>query len=198
MGRVAPAKDAALPWLLEDTNHLARYHPSERASLPWCDLVASGLHNIPDVVQPLISERDQRRTADPLDPPIKLLDRDIQPHIRQEVQDQWRSLLESSDHVTNPMRYWFLLRKLGGKNPLPNIKHFQGDCTSLQQAVHCLFRPTRTGTQNVRRLMRDLHHHPVDPSFRPFDVRGVAAAIRKAGSSTALGPDGSPCSTSAI
>ena len=39
--------------------------------------------------------------------------------------------------------------------------------------------------------MRDLHrHHRVDPSYRPFDVRGVAAAIRNEGSSTAQGPDG--------
>ena len=37
--------------------------------------------------------------------------------------------------------------------------------------------------------MRDLHHR-VDPSYRLFNVRGVAAAIRKAGSSTAQGPDG--------
>ena len=30
----------------------------------------------------------------------------------------------------------------------------------------------------------------MDPSYRPFDERGVAAAIRKAGSSTAQTPDG--------
>ena len=35
--------------------------------------------------------------------------------------------------------------------------------------------------------MRDLHrHHSVDPPYRPFDERGFAAAIRKAGSSTVL------------
>ena len=36
--------------------------------------------------------------------------------------------------------------------------------------------------------MRD--HHSVDPSGRPFDERGVAASIKKAGSSTAQGPEG--------
>ena len=37
--------------------------------------------------------------------------------------------------------------------------------------------------------MREIHrHHPVDPSYRPFDERSVAAVIRKTGSSTALGP----------
>ena len=39
--------------------------------------------------------------------------------------------------------------------------------------------------------MRDIHrHHLVDPSYRPFDERDVAAAIMKEGSSTAQGPDG--------
>ena len=37
--------------------------------------------------------------------------------------------------------------------------------------------------------MRDVHrHHLVDLSFRPFDERGVAVTIRKAGSSTVQGP----------
>ena len=39
----------------------------------------------------------------------------------------------------------------------------------------------------LRRLTRD--HHCVDPTCRPFDERGIAAAIRKAGSSTAQGSD---------
>ena len=43
----------------------------------------------------------------------------------------------------------------------------------------------------IRKLPRNFHCHPrVDPSYRPFGVRGVAAIIRKAGSSTAQVPDG--------
>ena len=43
----------------------------------------------------------------------------------------------------------------------------------------------------LRRLLRNLHRqHRVDPSYRPFDERGVAATISKAGYSTAQGPDG--------
>ena len=57
-----------------------------------------------EVVRPLILERDQCRIDDTLDTAIKLLDRDIQQHINQEAQDQWRSLLESSDRATNPKR----------------------------------------------------------------------------------------------
>ena len=94
---------------------------------------------LPEVVRPLILERDQRRTDDPLDPAIKLLDRDIQRLIRQDAQDQWRFLLKSSDRATNPKRYWSLLRNLGGKrsNPPPNISiAFDGKTHSSPKATH--------------------------------------------------------------
>ena len=45
--------------------------------------------------------------------------------------------------------------------------------------------------QNLRRLMRNVHHHHlVDPSYRLFDERGVAVSTRNAGSSTTQGSDG--------
>ena len=65
---------------------------------------------------------------------------------------------------------------LRGKNSL----QIEGDCTSLLPVL-----------PNMTVLIRDLHrHHHVDPSYRPFDERGVAAAIRKADSSTNQGSDG--------
>ena len=41
-----------------------------------CGYLRDQCSPLPDVVRPLISERDQRRTDDTLDPVIKLLDRD--------------------------------------------------------------------------------------------------------------------------
>ena len=134
-----------------------------------CGYVRDYSGPLPEVVRPLMSERDQRHTDDSLDPAIKLLDQDIQRHIRQEEQDQWRSLLESSDRATDPKRYWSLLRKLGGRSSIPPLN------ISI--------------TFDGKRFLRKLHrHHRVDPSYRPFDERGVAAAIRKSGSSTVHGP----------
>ena len=57
--------------------------------------------------------------------------------------------------------------------------------TSVPQFTACSAQQDRA----IRRLMRNLHHHRVNPSYRPFGKRGVAAAIRKAGSSTDQGPD---------
>ena len=91
------------------------------------------------------------------------------------------------------------LRELGGKrsNPSPNISIvFDGKTHSspkaIARAINRQF-TARSAQQDraIRRLMRNLHHHRrVDPSYRPFDERGVAAAIMKARSSTAQGPDG--------
>ena len=147
---------------------------------------------------PLITERDQRRADDPLNLANKLMDWDIQRHIRQEAQDQWRTLFESSDLATNPKRYWSLLRKLGGKRSSPDQISYSTSREkrhSSSQAIAQVFnwQVTACSAQNdraLRMLMRDLHyHHRVDLSYRPFDKSGVAAATHKSGSSTVQGPD---------
>ena len=70
-------------------------------------------------LSPMLCDPSSRRKISvasmTLYPSIKLLDRDIQRNILQEAQDQWRTLLESSDRATNHKRYRSLLRKLGGK-----------------------------------------------------------------------------------
>ena len=111
----------------------------------WCPL--------PDVVRPIVSERYQRRTDDPLDPAIKLLNRDIPQNICQEVQAPWRSLLESFDRATNNKRCRSLLYKLEVESPTKHLNRLwrknplqlEGDWTSLQQGVYCLFCLTRSG-----------------------------------------------------
>ena len=156
-----------------------------------CGYVRDYSRPLPEVVRPLISERDQRRTDDPLNPAIKLLDRDRQQHIRQDAEDQWRSLRECSYRTTYAKRYWSwrqevvspteYFNRLQWKNPFQH----EGNPTSLQQAVHCLLYPTRSA------IRRNLHlNHRVDPTCRPFDERGIIAAIRKAGSSIAQGSNG--------
>ena len=82
--------------------------------------------------------------------------------------------------------------------PPPNISiAFDGKTHSSPNAIARTFNRQFTASsaqqdRAIRRLMRNIHHHHhlVDRSYRPFDVRGVAAAIRKAGSSAAQGPDG--------
>ena len=93
------------------------FRPSQRRCTGDCGLccVRDYCAPLPVVVRPLITERDQRRTDDPLHPAIKLLDRDTQQLIHHKEQDQWRTLLQSSDRATNLKSYWSLLRKLGCK-----------------------------------------------------------------------------------
>ena len=72
-----------------------------------------------------------------------------------------------------------IFQSLSGETPL----WLEGNCTSLQQSVHCLFHPTTLGTQKA--------YEGPPPSrgliYWLFDERGVAAAIRKVGSSNAQG-----------
>jgi len=138
--------------------------------------------------------------SDPSDPAIRQLEATIQSVIRQEAQDKWLTLLSRSDRRTNPRRYWSLLRKLSGKrsSPPPNISiEFDGKTHAGSKSIAKAFTKQFTNIAPhrqdpaMRRLMREVHRlHRLDSSFRPFDVRGVSQAIRKAGSSTASGPDG--------
>ena len=149
----------------------------------------------PEVVRPLISEIDQRRIDYSLKPAIKVLDRDIQWLIRQEAQDQWRSMLESSDSATNPScASWaarglirVILHQIYQSPSMEKPNPVQRRLHEPSFSTTCFVQQDRT----IRRLMKDHHrHHRVDPSYRPFDNRGVAASIRKAGYTTAQGPDG--------
>ena len=129
---------------------------------------------------------DQRRIYNPLDPAIKLLDRDIQKRKAGEV-----PLILLRPRYKSQAS---LLRKLGGKrsSPPPSREKLYPARRQLHKpSTGSLFQPTGPSTQNFRRLVRNVHRHPlVGQSFRPFDKRGVAAAIRKMGSSTGLGSDG--------
>ena len=138
-----------------------------------CCYVRNYCSPLPCVVRPLITKRDQRRTDDPLDLAIKLLDRDILRHICQETHDQWRTLFESSDCPTNPKCYWSLLCKLVGNrsSPPPNISIvFEGKTHSSLKAIAQAFKRhfiacSAQHNQALKRLMRDLHrHHRVEPS----------------------------------
>ena len=145
----------------------------------------------------IIEVRDQRRIDNPHDPAIKLLDRDIQRHIRQELQDQWRILLKSSNSATNPSVTGFSSASCAASG---RTRHqaFQSPSRKTHACSNAIVRAFNSQftdcsvpqDQTLRRLMSKIYHHPrVDPSYRPFDERGVASAIKKAGSSTDQGHD---------
>ena len=155
---------------------------------------------LPPVARTLTQERDRLSTLDPTDPAIRPLEVQIQQSIRQDAQDQWQSYLDSCDRSTNPSRYWSFMRKLAGKrSPLPpNITITIGgkECSGPKTIARAFTKQFTTTVEHqqdplMRRLTRKIHdHHPLDRDFRPFSVRDVEGAIRKAGSSTARGPDG--------
>ena len=85
-------------------------------------------------------------------------------------------------------------------NPPLNISFaFDGKTHSSPKAIAQAFNRQFTTCsaqldQAVRRLIKSYliwnHNHRMDPSYSLFDERGIAMANRKAGTSTAQGPDG--------
>ena len=150
-----------------------------------CSYVRDYCCPLPEVVRPLVSERDQRRIDDQLDSAIKLLDRDIQRHIptgsakavtipagilRPRYQSQALLVPPAQagwQEVESPTQYFNRLRR---KNPLQP----EGDCTSLQETVHCLFRPTRSGHQKAL-------EEPPPPTPSGFLIQTVRRERRRRG-----------------
>ena len=136
-----------------------------------------------DVVRPLIEDRGQLRIYNPLDPSVRLQDQDIQgahstgsarpledlPGIFR-PRHQPPALLVSPLHagwqvVKPPKRF----NRLRGKNP---------SCSkAIVRAFNRLFKACSVSqNRTLRRHMSEIHHHHrLDPSYLPFDQRGVSS-----------------------
>ena len=112
---------------------------------------------LPYVVRPLIAKRDQRRSANSLDPAIQLINRDIQRPIRR----KWRNFLIPPISLPTRKSLSPFCVNWGERrwNPPPNItisfdgkKPIQlvgGDCSSLQWAIYCLFKIVKRREQSL-------------------------------------------------
>ena len=164
-----------------------------------CGYVKDYCDPLPEVVRHLISERDQRCTDDPIDPAIKLLERDIQRHIRQEAQDQWRSLLESSDLATNPKHYWSLLANWAARG---RTTHLISQSPSMEKhsspkAIAIAFNRQYSDCSAkqdwaIRRLLKNL------PLTGRLTRERLQQPLGRWAFPLHRGLMGSPCSTSAI
>ena len=155
-------------------------------------------------MQPLITERDQRALMTPSTlTPSCWTGTSSGSFARKRKTSGGPSFLSSTGLATSggfrprhqSQALLVSLRKLGGNRSSspPNILiAFEGKPHSSSKAIAQAFNRQFTACfvqydRAYKRFMRDLHnHHHVNLSYRPFYERGVAAAIRKAGSSTPL------------
>ena len=147
----------------------------------------------------LIRERDAARAASHDDPNIAALNDRIKASVAASSRRAWTEKVMAAGPSESTTKFWSLLRSLSGKrtpNP-PNQPVSFGRATlsspSLIAREFCRFftasRPTRS--RNSRSFFRKLRaQRKLDRTFTPFTPQSVAAAVRAAGQSTALGPDG--------
>ena len=159
-----------------------------------CGYVRDYCGPLPDVVRPIFTETDQRRTDDPLTLPSSCWTGTSSGSFTRKRKTSggpsW------SPPTAPPIPSATSLRcKQGGKrsSPPPNSIAFEKKKHSSSKAIAQAFNKqfTACSAQQDRALRRPMRgHHLVDSSGRPFDERGVTAVILKADSSTAHGPDG--------
>ena len=152
-----------------------------------------------DEAKALVRERDAARAASHDDPRIAVLNDRIRTSMAVSSRQAWTEKVMAAGPSENATKFWSLLRSLSGKrtpNP-PNqpvsFGHITLSSPTLIAREFCRFfsasQPTRS--RNSRSFFRKLRaHRKLDRSFTPFTPHSVAAAVRAAGQSTALGPDG--------
>ena len=145
--------------------------------------------------------RSQRPTRASLDR-INVLSEDIARRFTADAELRWSETLASVDHRTSPSKFWKLVRSLHSRfvgdpdtheailsspsSPIPSPRG-QADLLVDHYANICRL-PHLPTDRLVHRTVREL---PLDSDPEPeFTSRQVMDAIKKAGHSTATGPDG--------
>ena len=153
----------------------------------------------PEVIQ-LQNRYDALRSTNPQDPNLEDLEAEIKRTCAAASRSKWREYIESLNRRSNPRSYWNKLRSLSGakSSTPPNqfikfgqkyfskasviAKQFNKQYTNLRK--HSSDKETRKVNHEIR------NNHPLDHSYKPFTLEDTSEAIKRAKSSTALGPDG--------
>ena len=148
----------------------------------------------------LVTERDQKRSADPDDPELPDLNRRISVSIADASRKRWLETVSDADRKSNPTRWWNLLKGLSGgrSRQSPNQPiNFSGKTFTKKSQIAKEFckqfanaRPYNPN-KDSRKIYRDTKvNNPLDRSYTPFSTQNTADAIRRTKNSTAAGPNG--------
>ena len=72
-------------------------------------------NGIPREAQPLVAQRDDMRLANPNDPLISDLNREIEGIVNAAARKSWTEAVESASSSPSSTAFWHLLRRLSGK-----------------------------------------------------------------------------------
>ena len=141
-----------------------------------------------------------RRAANPHDPALPDLKREIRQVRCAAARGRWEDFVETLDRPANPRRYWNTLQKLDSKNksappnqPIKFKNSYLTNPKSIAKHFNKQFVNFRIhkSSPEARKIDRKLKtKHVINHNISPFSVEDVAEVIKAAKNSTALGPDG--------
>jgi hypothetical protein len=161
--------------------------------------------NLTPDTRTLIAQRDTLRAANPQDPTLPDIERDIAHHITEANKQAWHGKLARATPHDSPKSYWDLLGTLAGKRtrtppnqPITFTNKTRTQPQGIANAFIKQFTRIIPHKQNpyTRKLIRRLHRqHPLpapdapDDHFITFTPTNVRNAIARTNNSKAFGPD---------
>lgn len=144
-------------------------------------------------------ERDRVRAANPRDPQVAALERQVRDLCDMAAREEFNKELQGPDGQSNPTKFADLVRRLSGKRVFrpPNQPiTFKGKVHTKRKTIAQRFNKQYTSIGShrhlrlTRRVLRRIRKKKLDPEFAPFADADTINAIRRAKSSSAVGPDG--------
>ena len=155
--------------------------------------------NFPPEAIPLRAQRDQLRAANPRDPQIAVLERQIRTACDKEAHKAFDKELEEADPLSYSTKFSNLVRRLSGKRvyrPPNQPITFNGKAYTKRTAIAKRFNKQFSSVGDhshlriTRKVLRKIRKKELDLEFKPITDDDTINAIKRAKASTAEGPDG--------
>ena len=155
--------------------------------------------SLPPEAVPVRDRRDALRAANPHDPEIAVLERQMREICDKAKRDEFNEELASADGYACSSKFVNLVRRLSGKRvfrpPNQPIMFGASTCTK-RRSIASRFNKQYTCIRKhessplTRRVLRGIRKKKMDHAYCPFSVEDTSEAIKRAKNSSAAGPDG--------
>ena len=144
-------------------------------------------------------QRDQRRTNDPADPSITILDDQILKENNRNIRKEWQKEMETCPVRRHPVKLWRAIHHLSGKITFiaPNqLITFTKRCLNRKNKIDTSFvnqftwpTPYHRNSATRRIIRQIVKKHKLNHNSNQFTTDQVRKALEDSKNSTALSPD---------
>ena len=154
---------------------------------------------VPSEAVRLMKERDQRRQADPQDPEVNELNKNINNIIRDHKREKWRNHVSDINRIHDSQKLFKLIKTLNGGSQKANQNQaiqFKGKYLSSPQQIAAAFNKqfssviAHKSSKSARRMKKEIRKNSLNASSQQYTAQQTKEAIKLAKASKALGPDG--------